>query len=112
MTTVTRENPPIARKEGETELIKHGSWGHHDLGEKGQKWKWTMELFDRPQDAGHGYIEWDIPDAGEYEEIGLTYEMRGDKRALIDYDGIMALPLEAAQLLEEAGIIVDEEFKS
>jgi hypothetical protein len=71
-----------------------------------------MELFDINGDTTRGCIEWDIPDADEYEEIGLWYEMRGDKRALVDYDGVMSLPIEAANMLEEAGIIVDAEFKS
>jgi hypothetical protein len=107
----TGDRKPVAVKNGETELIKHGSWGSHGIGDKGQKWKWTMELWDIPGAAGRGYIEWDIPDVG-CEEIGLWYEMRGDKRALVDYDGIMSLPAEAAALIESAGIIVDSEFKT
>lgn len=104
------ENKPIARKEGETGLYLHGSWGARDIGEKDQKFKWTMELFDVPGQAGRGYIEWDIPDV-KFEEIGLWYEQRGNQRALVDYDGIMALPAEAVTLMREAGIIVDKEFE-
>lgn len=89
------------------ELYSHGSWGQRDVG----TFESTMSYYEG-DDAGRGMIEWDIPDIEQTEEIGLTFEMRGDKRALIEYDGIMAIPFQACELLESLGIIVDEEFKS
>jgi hypothetical protein len=88
------------------ELIEHGSWGGNKLG----KHTSSMDYFES-EDGMCGCIEWDIPSLDTCESIGLTFEKRGDKRALTDYDGVMALPGEAAALLESLGIIVEEEFK-
>lgn len=107
-------NQPTASKTFEAELYWHGSWGARDAG----KYTSTMDYYDIEGDAGRGYIEWDIPDMDHTEEIGLQFEMRKHinnpketVRALVDYDGIMALPREAVELLESIGIIVDDEFK-
>jgi len=97
---------PIKIKNFLADVWEEGSWGARHLGRADQE----MRLYEGV-DAGHGFIEWEIPSMDRGEEIGLTYEMRGDKRALTDYDGVMDLPSEAVELLESAGIIVDQEFK-
>lgn len=100
-------NQPIASRTFTAALVSQGSWGGSNLGEHES----TMELFDVAGDAGRGYIEWDIPTLDDGESIGLSYEARGNERALTEYDGVMCLPREAWMLLESVGIIVDEEFK-
>jgi hypothetical protein len=98
---------PIATKTGETDMVLEGSWGESDQG----KHAWTMDLYEVEGDAGRGFIEWDIPSMERTEEIGLCYEMRDGKRHLTDYDGVMSLPREAAELIESVGIVVADEFK-
>lgn len=71
----------------------------------------TMTLYDSDDDAGRGWIEWDIPSLETGEEIGLWYKMTGTKRELRDYDGVFALPKEAVELLRKADIIVPKEFE-
>ena len=87
-------------------IFYEGSWGERAVGEYDS----VMWLFDGVNDSS-GWIEWEIPELDEYAEIGLTYERRGDQRALVDYDGVMSLSPMAVRLLEQAGVIVDEIFK-
>lgn len=54
-----------------------------------------------------GCIEWDIPNLGEFAEIGLTFE----GRELVDYDGVFSLPVQAIELIEEAGFTVGDDFR-
>lgn len=58
-------------------------------------------------EGDRGCIEWDIPNLGEFAEIGLIFE----GRELHDYDGVFSLPAEAIELIEEAGFTVGEEFR-
>jgi hypothetical protein len=90
------------------ELYSHGSWGSSDIP---GKHACTMD-YSEGSDAGHAYIEWDIPSLEMTESIGLTFEMRDGKRTLTDYDGIMALPAQAVHILGQLGIAVpaDEGF--
>ena len=66
-------------------LIMHGSWGHREIGTHPS----TMTLFLAP-DNMRGGIEWDIPALDRIEEIGLWFD---ENRNLVDYDGVMALPI-------------------
>ena len=84
-------------------LLKHGSWGHRDLGIHPSSM--TLWLADNRRT---GMIEWDIPSLSEFEEIGLWFDA---DRNLTDYDGIMALPREAIALLRSLSFNVSEEFE-
>jgi len=94
-------------------MVTHGSWGQHDVGTHAS----TMDIYWTPNlkgkvtrekiRNGHGMIEWNIGTLDECEHIGIWTE----EGNLTDYDGIMALPLEAAEILEMIGIKVSEEFK-
>jgi len=98
---------PIATRTFTTALVEHGSWGGRALGEHES----TMELFHDEADPLRGYIEWDIPALETGEGIGLTYELMPDgRRELVEYDGIMSLPLEAKLILESVGIVVGEDM--
>lgn len=91
----------------EAALHKHGSWGHQDIG----TFTSIMLLYLDPEDASRGYIEWEVPDADEFEEIGLQFGVDERSRRTLDgYDGIMALPVQACDLMRAAGIIVPDEF--
>jgi hypothetical protein len=86
--------------------------------------KCTMELF-LSDDRQRGEIEWiiefvipvndprltaigiNLPDEERVEHIGLTFDDRGN---LEDYDGVMALPLEAVTFLREQGFTVGPDF--
>lgn len=56
---------------------------------------------------GVGFIEWDIPDLGRTECIGIWIE----NNELTDYDGLFCLPNEAINLLEQLGVVINEEFR-
>lgn len=92
----------LATKTFVTNLRIEGSWGATDVGEHES----TMEL--RAND-GTDWIEWDIPGLDEYVEIGLWFDEDG--KTLTDYDGVMSIPKEALDLIEEAGFIVPPEFR-
>lgn len=93
----------IATKEFTADLVMHGSWGSRSAGRHPS----TMELWHvKP---GQSYIEWDIPALEKTEEIGILY--CPETKELYDYDGIMALPIEAVAMLEENGVIVGEDFR-
>jgi hypothetical protein len=98
---------PVASKTFTSELIKEGSWGERDLG----TFESTMDLYEMEGDAGRLYIEWEVPDLDEFEEIGIWVEMVDGKRTLRDYDGVFSLPEQAIELLESHGIVVPEEFQ-
>jgi hypothetical protein len=83
-------------------LLKHGSWGHHDLGQHPS----TMTLY-LSDDRSKGMIEWDIPAIDEVEHIGLWFQ-DGD---LTDYDGTMALPPQAVAMLRSYGFTVGPDFE-
>ncbi len=85
------------------ELIEEGSWGSRDIGTHES----TMDLWLNRTEP-RGFIEWDVPEADRYEEIGLWFDA---EKNLIDYDGIMGyLPKEAVSLLESQGYKVGKEF--
>ena len=83
-------------------LLKHGSWGHRDMGTHPS----SMTLF-LSDNRRIGLIEWDIPSLSEFEEIGLWFE----DGVLVDYDGIMALPREAVAMLRAYGFTVPEDME-
>lgn len=98
----------IGTKTFTTGLVSEGSWGASALGTHESH----MELYRFDGDDERGYIEWDIPAIEQCEEIGLVYDVRPDGRLeLAEYDGVMSLPKEAIALLEEAGIVVGEDFR-
>lgn len=69
----------------------------------------TMTLYFRKD--GGGFIEWDIPSADEFAEIGLWFDTGSNgERILYDYDGVFSLPGEAVDLLRSQGILVAPEF--
>ncbi len=85
------------------ELIKEGSWGSRDIGAHES----TMDLWISRKEP-RGFIEWDVPAADEYVEIGLWFDM---EQNLIDYDGLMGyLPKQAVNLLVSQGYKVGKEF--
>ena len=84
-------------------LLKHGSWGHRDLGTHPSSM--TLWLDDNRRT---GMIEWDIPSLGEFENIGLWFD---DDGVLVDYDGVMALPREAMSMLRAYGFTVPEDME-
>lgn len=86
------------------DLYYHGSWGSRDAG----RHQSTMTL---TFTGDRGDIDWDIPAIDDGAYIGLTFDIgpKGE-RTLIDYDGVMALPAEAVDLLREAGVTVPNEF--
>ena len=93
----------IATKAFEAEMILEGSWGERKLGKRAS----TLELW-QCDDAGHYYIEWDIPSLETTEGIGIWFD-QGTKE-LTDYDGVFSLPIQAIALLEENGIKVGADF--
>lgn len=98
----------VAEKTFEAELYRHGSWGSRDVGKHSS----TMTLYFRTgKESATGFIDWSIPSLEEEESIGLWFDVDvSGKRTLCDYDGIMAMPVEAVDLMREAGIIVPDEF--
>lgn len=106
MTTVATANPKMDFPAAEMQL--EGSWGVRSLGAHAS----SMEMF--PSEDGslsHSMIEWDIPTLEETEHIGLQFSVEGDKRTLIDYDGVFSLPKEAVTFMESLGIIVPDDYK-
>lgn len=98
----------IAEKKFTASLYREGSWGARDIpGEH----ECTMTLYQA--ERVRYSIEWDIPSLEETEDIGLWFEVNADgKLELVDYDGIMSLPEQAIELLEEQGFVVGEDFKN
>lgn len=80
----------------------------------------TMEFFFHPRSEMRSFdahIIWET-NQGDYVEIGLRladlyklpYNVKW-KATLEDYDGVFSLPRQAVELIEAAGIHVDDEFK-
>ena len=59
-------------------------------------------------DDGSYWLEWGVESIDEYYEIGLWFN---DARELVDYDGVMSIPMEALDLIEAAGFIVPPDFR-
>lgn len=68
----------------------------------------TMCLYDFDE-PGRYMIEWDVPSLEETQHIGIW--VNEARKELRDYDGVMSLPEEAIELLEEQGITVGEGFR-
>ena len=96
ITTVTFTSP----------VNKENSFNSWSLGEHES----TMELGIKDSDHTQGWIEWNIPSADEYAEIGLWFGTDG--KTLTDYDGVFSLPDQAIKLLRDNGFIVGEEFEN
>jgi len=102
----------IATKTFKSSLIMEGSWGVQLLGEHES----VMALY-VTADGKRGFIEWDVPDLEELTEIGLWFDQDDEApdpsihSVLTDYDGVMSLPKQAVEILEQVGIYVGEEFK-
>lgn len=90
----------VLTKEFVSPIVRETSFGSQPIGTG----KCTMIL---TVDGDRGSIEWDIPNLGEFAEIGLWFE--GGE--LHDYDGVFSLPAEAIELIEEAGFKVGDEFR-
>jgi hypothetical protein len=87
-------------------LFLEGSWGERDLGEHES----TLELFYEKDNTG--FIEWDIPELGLFEHIGLWFDIdRDGKRSLSDYDGVMSLNDHAIAILRKNGVVVSKDFE-
>lgn len=87
----------------EAELYLHGSWGAQDQGPHSCE----MRLYLKSDNTG--WIEWENPI--QDEQIGLTFDVSPQGlRTLSDYDGVMALPVQACDLLRAAGVHVPFEF--
>lgn len=94
----------IAQVTFTTPLIFEGSWGARDAGTHES----TMVLYLYTNEAGKGFIEWDVPALETTENIGLWFNA---ERELIDYDGIMGfLPEQAVKLLRDNGFTVGPDF--
>jgi len=63
----------------------------------------TLELF--TCENGSYFIEWDIPELGETEHIGIFVD-EGTK-VICDYDGVFEVPEQAIEFLKEQGFNVD-----
>ena len=88
----------------ESPIEKSNSYASWTLSEKAKS---KMSLYFNKDDTG--YIEWEIEELDEYNDIGLTFEFDvAGKRTLVDYDGIFALPKVALDLLEKNGVDVKD----
>lgn len=65
----------------------------------------SMELFTDDNKTPHS-IEWIVNDGQEVQNIGLYFE----GKSLIDYDGVFELPIQAVELINKAGFLVDDSF--
>lgn len=84
----------------ESPITMEGSWGARRIADKAQS---TMDLYFGRD--GTGSIEWTCEALDLYEDIGLVFEFdRAGKRTLTDYDGVMDLPDQAMDLLEQHGV--------
>lgn len=105
MTTIVTFKPVLS-KTFRTGLYTHGSWGARTI--EGEHTH-TMDLYLHVD--GGGLIEWDLPSIDTTESIGLWFDISPEGvRTLTDYDGIMALPVEAVALMREAGIVVTNDY--
>jgi hypothetical protein len=96
----------IATKTFTAPLKLEGSWGAMDMGTHES----TMTLYIHPTEP-RGFIEWDVPRLDDTEEIGLRFDHAGKNAELTDYDGVHSLPIQAIEMLREAGFVVSKEFE-
>lgn len=79
-----------------------GSWGvSAPLTEGLVEMRLSLTIFEAED---RGYAEMFIPSIDEYAEIGLTFE----GGALVDYDGIMSIPDQLLDMLDELGFNTSE----
>lgn len=79
-----------------------GSWGvSAPLTEGLVEMQLSLTIF---EDEDRGYAEMFIPSIDEYVEIGLIF----DAGALVDYDGIMSIPDQLLDMLDELGFNTSE----
>lgn len=98
----------IATLTFDSPLTMEGSWGSRMIADNAQS---TMDLYFNRDDTG--CIEWSCEAMDLQEYIGLTFEFdRHGKRTLTDYDGVMTLPDQAMDLLEQNGVDCAEMRKS
>ena len=95
--------------EFDSPVNEEGSWGERPVADKAH----SVMTYRRHEDGApantHGEIEWIITGAGDFNDvvhIGIWTEMN----VLVDYDGVMSFPAQAATLLRKAGIVVTEDF--
>lgn len=101
------QRTPTRSKTFTSTLVRQGSWGALTI--TGQ-YESTMDLY-LHQGGDTGHIEWDIPSLEETGSIGLWFDLSPEGvRTMTDYDGVMALPVQAVQLLREAGVVVTNDF--
>lgn len=101
------QNETVKKSSFTSEVVREYSSGHV---EKLGPAQCTMELR-LNADRTRGSIEWISifqDDSEEYADIGIWIEGGG----LVDYDGLFELPVQAVDLLREAGIRVPDEFDS
>ncbi len=92
----------------ESPLTMEGSWGSRMIADNEKS---VMDLYFNKDDTG--YIEWSCEKMDLFEDIGLTFEFdKAGKRTLTDYDGVMTLPDQAMDLLEQHGVDCKEMRKS
>lgn len=68
----------------------------------------TMTLY-QTGEPEYVLIEWDIPALEETVHIGVWFS--ADASSMTDYDGVMSLPQQAIELLEDNGIQVPGDFR-
>lgn len=94
----------IATMSFESPLSLEGSWGSRPIADKATS---VFDLYYNQDDTG--YIEWECEEMDMYECIGLTFEFdEKGNRTLTDYDGVMTLPDQAMDLLEQQGVDCSE----
>lgn len=92
----------LRSKEFKAKVYSEGSWGTDPLSPEADH---SMELHQTGVDRF--MIEWTCEELEVYETIGIWVE----DNKLTDYDGVMSLPKEAAELLREHGIEVSDDFE-
>lgn len=84
-------------------VYEEGSWGASGQSPEGEH---EMDLYAVESKPGQFMIEWSCAELDVYENIGIWTE----DNKLTDYDGVMSLPRQAAELLREHGIEVSDDF--
>lgn len=94
----------VGKKTFYSPINMEGSWGQRPVAKRAKS-VMTLSL----NSDCTGDIEWEIPGLDMYENIGLTFDFGVDgKRKLVDYDGVMSIPKQALDLLEEHGVDCSE----
>lgn len=78
-----------------------GSWGSTPASEGLVEMTLSLTII---EDEDRGYAELFIPAIDEYAEIGLVFE----GGALVDYDGVMTIPDQLLDMLDELGFNTSE----